>query len=275
MEWRLEQEPTFDNQFATLDIDGDRGRPPDREDGARRLAPSPDRDLAGATLSPSPAPPRCPRPWPRAPGPASRRGRRDRGRPALEPGEHRGLDVGRPGAQADANRAVAPDRAPSPRRAGSTRHQRARSSASRTSLNAVAARHQRAVTGRMLADRVGEVAEARAQPLDRRQLRVGLDPLAEALDQAARGRRCRGPSCCRSTGRRARGRRRRPRRPRRRRPRRSRGRRRPRALRRSARAGALRRARLSGDVRRLSPAIVRVDFESTPSTGCPSGESRW
>jgi hypothetical protein len=24
VEWRLEQEPTFDNQFATLDIDGDR-----------------------------------------------------------------------------------------------------------------------------------------------------------------------------------------------------------------------------------------------------------
>jgi hypothetical protein len=24
VEWRLEQEPTFDNQFATIDIDGDR-----------------------------------------------------------------------------------------------------------------------------------------------------------------------------------------------------------------------------------------------------------
>jgi hypothetical protein len=35
----------------------------------------------------------------------------------------------------------------------------------------------------MLTDRVGEVAEALAQPLDRRLVRVGLDPRAKALDQ--------------------------------------------------------------------------------------------
>lgn len=35
----------------------------------------------------------------------------------------------------------------------------------------------------MLADRVGEVAESLSQPLDRRQLRVGLDAGAEALDE--------------------------------------------------------------------------------------------
>jgi hypothetical protein len=35
----------------------------------------------------------------------------------------------------------------------------------------------------MLADGVGEVAESLSQPLDRRQLRVGLDAGAEALDE--------------------------------------------------------------------------------------------
>ena len=35
----------------------------------------------------------------------------------------------------------------------------------------------------MLADRVGEVPESLSQPLDRRQLRVGLDAGAEALDE--------------------------------------------------------------------------------------------
>jgi hypothetical protein len=35
----------------------------------------------------------------------------------------------------------------------------------------------------MLADRVSEVAKTRTQPLDRRQLRIGLDPRAKALDQ--------------------------------------------------------------------------------------------
>jgi hypothetical protein len=35
----------------------------------------------------------------------------------------------------------------------------------------------------VLADRIGEVAKARAQPLDRRQPGIGLDPLAKALDQ--------------------------------------------------------------------------------------------
>jgi hypothetical protein len=35
----------------------------------------------------------------------------------------------------------------------------------------------------MLADGVGEVAESLSQPLDRRQLRVGLDAGAEAFDE--------------------------------------------------------------------------------------------
>ena len=35
----------------------------------------------------------------------------------------------------------------------------------------------------MLADRVGEVPQARAQPVDRRQLGIGLDANAKALDQ--------------------------------------------------------------------------------------------
>jgi hypothetical protein len=35
----------------------------------------------------------------------------------------------------------------------------------------------------MLADRVGEVAEPGPQALDRRQVRIGLDPRSEALDQ--------------------------------------------------------------------------------------------
>jgi len=35
----------------------------------------------------------------------------------------------------------------------------------------------------MLTDRVGEVAKALAQPLDGRQLRVGLDPRAKPFDQ--------------------------------------------------------------------------------------------
>jgi hypothetical protein len=35
----------------------------------------------------------------------------------------------------------------------------------------------------MLADRVGEVAKPLPQALDRRQLRVGLDPSAKTFDQ--------------------------------------------------------------------------------------------
>jgi hypothetical protein len=35
----------------------------------------------------------------------------------------------------------------------------------------------------MLADRIGEVLEARPQPFARRQIRIGLDTLAKALDQ--------------------------------------------------------------------------------------------
>ena len=43
--------------------------------------------------------------------------------------------------------------------------------------------HQVAIARRMLADRVGEVPKARAEPVDRRQLRIRLDTRAEALDQ--------------------------------------------------------------------------------------------
>ncbi len=35
----------------------------------------------------------------------------------------------------------------------------------------------------MLADRVREVAQALSQPVDRRQVRIGLDPGAEGFDQ--------------------------------------------------------------------------------------------
>ena len=35
----------------------------------------------------------------------------------------------------------------------------------------------------MLTDQVGVVPQARAQPLDRHQVRIGLDPLSEELDQ--------------------------------------------------------------------------------------------
>jgi hypothetical protein len=35
----------------------------------------------------------------------------------------------------------------------------------------------------VLADRIGEVSEAGTEPLDRRQVRIGLHPLAKPLDQ--------------------------------------------------------------------------------------------
>ena len=52
--WRLAQGPTFDNQFATLELDGRSAAAADREDRPRRLAQAADRDVAGATAGLAP-----------------------------------------------------------------------------------------------------------------------------------------------------------------------------------------------------------------------------